>query len=305
MSASFDIAARALDGLVPVRDDLLLRAKLPSETSQQPTTPSKNRRVLLVDDEERVISSLCRLFRREGYELVVATSGPDALRLLAASPVQLVISDHRMPGMTGIELLREIRARWPDTVRIILSGYSDVSTIIAAVNEGEIYKFITKPWNDEEIRLHVRRAIEQHELQKDNQRLAREIEVQNDRLRELNAILEQLAEDASAGLNSTQALLEAVGVGVFTVDRTGLVVTANRRANAILSSESLDLIGISAQVALPKVLCELVHVAEDAHGGDCTGRFSLDGRKLQCRVSPLDPADGRRGSIVALWEEVA
>ena len=256
--------------------------------------------ILLVDDEEKVISALRRLFRREGYDIRHATSGPDALRILEEHPVQLVISDHRMPQMSGIDLLRQIRLRWPGTLRIILSGYSDVNTIITAINEGEIYKFISKPWNEEELKLHVRRALEQQELQAENRRMAREIDAHNERLRELNNVLQQLADDAHTGLSSTQTLLEAVGVAVFTVDRSGLVVTANRRANALLAA---DLVGMPARTVLPTELCHLLWDAGQQTRDNET-RFCREGRWLQCRVSPLDAADGCRGKVVTIWEEV-
>lgn len=159
------------------------------DASAQSPSPRK-RRVLIVDDEESIIAALRRLLRPEGYELVTANCGSEALTLLEADPVPLVISDYCMPGMTGLELLREVRQRWPNTLRIILSGYSDVNTIIAAVNEGEIYKFISKPWDDEEIKLHVRRAMEQYELEEEDRRLAREDAAQDERPRELNTMLE-------------------------------------------------------------------------------------------------------------------
>ena len=184
-------------------------------TIRNPQSAIGKRRVLLVDDEKKILASLRRLLRREDYELITANCGPEALELLEADPVQLIISDYRMPGMTGVELLREVRQRWPDTLRIILSGYSEVSTIIAAINEGEIYKFISKPWNDEEIKLHVRRALEQHELEEENKRMACEIAAQNERLRELNVMLEQRAADASTGLTSAQDLLETMKTAIL------------------------------------------------------------------------------------------
>jgi len=306
--------------------------------------PPCKRRVLLVDDEENILASLRRLLRREDYELITANCGSEALELLEANPVQLIISDHRMPGMTGVELLREVRVRWPDTLRIILSGYSEVRTIIAAINEGEIYKFITKPWNDEEIKLHVRRALEQHELEEENRRMACEIAAQNDRLRELNVMLEQRAADASTGLTSTQDLLETIGVGVVTIDPAGLVVGANRRGSEIVSSGRSELIGIPAEVAFPKSLYELACTAAILDGAGCpissevgdsnghrfvsptakamghppgaecpgtadtavarAGRLAIDGQKLQCRVSPLIAEGNHRGNVIALWEEV-
>ena len=103
----------------------------------------------------------------------MADGGEDALRMMEAQPFQLVISDQCMPAMTGLELLTEVRRRWPDTIRIILSGYTEVNTILAAINETAIFKFITKPWNDEEIKLNIVQALEQYELEAKYRRMAR------------------------------------------------------------------------------------------------------------------------------------
>lgn len=286
------------------KENHCVEAQAEPHDASAPSSELNKRRVLLVDDEERIIAALQRLLRREGYEVVTANCGSEALAILESDPVNLVISDYRMPGMTGVELLREIRQRWPDTLRIILSGYSEVSTIIAAINEGEIYKFISKPWNDEEIKLHMRRALEQYELEEENRCLAREVAAQNDRLCELNAILKQRVTDASAGLTSTQGLLENIGVGVLVIDEGGLIVGANERANEIISSGKSELIGIPAEVALPKVLCELVCTSGIPRAGTASGRFQLDNKELQFRANKLGVGEDRSGSVIALWEGV-
>ncbi|WP_049824381.1 response regulator [Desulfurivibrio alkaliphilus] len=127
--------------------------------------------LLLVDDEESVLRALRRLFREDGYRIFTATDADQALAVMAAEPVQLVISDFRMPGRDGVQLLKEIKVRWPETIRIMLTGYTDIDSIMAAVNEGAVYKFITKPWNDEDLRLTVRLAREQYSLRRENREL--------------------------------------------------------------------------------------------------------------------------------------
>ncbi len=115
----------------------------------QPAAPPKLR-VLFVDDDERVLNALRALFR-EPFEVVTAESGAAALELLKANPVQIVVSDQRMPGMTGVELLREIRKSAPRTVRILLTGYSDLAAMVGSINEGEVFRFVKKPWDNDEI----------------------------------------------------------------------------------------------------------------------------------------------------------
>ncbi|MCH8343998.1 MAG: response regulator [Planctomycetes bacterium] len=263
------------------------------------------RRVMLVDDEENILASLCRLVRREPYEVVTANCGAEALRLMEEQPAQLVITDQRMPGMTGIELLREIQRHWPDTLRMILSGYSEVNTLIAAINEGEIYKFFTKPWNDEELKLHVRRALEQYELEAENRRLTQEIYKQNEKLRELNELLDQRAADATTGLTFAQELLEAIDVGVLTADENGLIVGANRRAKEIVRPPSGELVGIAACNALSDELHEALIAQGTPSDRDTSGRLELEGKPIQWRRRQLGDGGASRGSVFTLWEEVA
>ena len=271
------------------------------------TSPSGNgrKRVLLVDDEESILASLRRLFRREPYDLITANCSRQALQLLEQNPVQLVITDQRMPGTTGIELLREIRRRWPDTLRIVLSGYSEVSTLIAAINEGEIYKFVTKPWNDEELKLHVRRALEQYELVAENNRLTQEILERNKRLQELNELLDQRANDASTGLTCAQELFEAIDVGVVTIDETDLVVSANQEARRMLCPPGGGCTGLSARIVLPDDLYEQLAGAPLTDAASSTGRLTIRGRTHEWRVRPFVAGNNHRGKVLTLWEVVS
>lgn len=135
--------------------------------------PEKEERfsILFVDDEENVLKALRRIFLEENYEIFTAGSANDAIQIMEKEKVHLVISDHRMPGITGSQLLKEIKQKWPDTIRIMLTGYSDVQSIMGAVNEGAVYKFITKPWNDEDLRLTVSLALQQYVLIQENKKL--------------------------------------------------------------------------------------------------------------------------------------
>ncbi|GAB6096446.1 hypothetical protein JCM14469_26990 [Desulfatiferula olefinivorans] len=137
-------------------------------------TPRARYGILFVDDEAHVLSSMKRLFRRENYSIFVAGGASEALDILKKESVQLVISDHRMPGMTGAELLSRIKTLYPETIRIMLTGYADVQAVMGAVNEGAVYKFITKPWNDDDLRLTVSLALEQYDLIQENRALKKE-----------------------------------------------------------------------------------------------------------------------------------
>jgi DNA-binding NtrC family response regulator len=126
------------------------------------TKPARS--LLLVDDESAILSALKRELRSAGYELLTATSGEEALRILANSDVQVILSDYRMPGMSGVELLTEAHRLQPDAVRMVLSGYADIEAITEAINCGRIYKFLNKPWNSEQLQEVVADAFAHHDL---------------------------------------------------------------------------------------------------------------------------------------------
>ncbi|WP_171060459.1 response regulator [Poseidonocella sp. HB161398] len=115
--------------------------------------------LLFVDDEERIVKLLKIMFRAE-YEVHTALSGADALAIMETVDVDVIASDQRMPNMTGIELLSQVRERWPSTVRVLLTGYSDLVAIIGAVNEGEVFRFLNKPWNQQELRSVITEAVD-------------------------------------------------------------------------------------------------------------------------------------------------
>jgi len=120
--------------------------------------------VLFVDDEERLLSSLKRGLIDEPYKCLFANSGLEALELLSKNKVHVIVSDMRMPEMNGLELLRKVREKYPDIIRIVLSGYTQISTLLLAINEGHIFKYITKPWKlEEEFKPQIRAALEYYE----------------------------------------------------------------------------------------------------------------------------------------------
>ncbi|MBS1129886.1 MAG: response regulator receiver modulated diguanylate cyclase/phosphodiesterase with sensor(s) [Proteobacteria bacterium] len=122
-------------------------------------SPTQEQTLLLVDDEPNVLSSLTRLLRREGYAILTATSPTEAFDLLAKQPVQVVISDQRMPDMSGTEFLSRVRQLYPATIRLVLTGYTDLQSVTDAINRGAIYKFLTKPWDDDQLREQIREAF--------------------------------------------------------------------------------------------------------------------------------------------------
>ncbi|XLZ72234.1 HD domain-containing phosphohydrolase [Massilia sp. SR12] len=158
--------------------------------------------ILCVDDEPNILSALRRLLRGKDYQVLTADSGTAGLELLAQQAVDLVMSDMRMPVMDGARFLAQVRERWPGTVRLLLTGYSDVQSIQDAINCGEIYRYITKPWDDSDLLLIVRHALERRALEQDKLRLEALTRQQNEELRLLNASLEQKVEERTRQLKA-------------------------------------------------------------------------------------------------------
>jgi CheY-like chemotaxis protein len=119
--------------------------------------------LLIVDDETGIRDALRRVLRRDGYEIFSVGSAREGFDILASHEVQVILSDQRMPEMNGTEFLARVRGLYPDTIRIVLSGYSDLESVVDAVNRGAIYRFLTKPWDDDQLREHVREAFRHQE----------------------------------------------------------------------------------------------------------------------------------------------
>jgi response regulator RpfG family c-di-GMP phosphodiesterase len=169
-------------------------------------------RLLLVDDEESITKALYRLFRKEGYEIYTASSGQEALGVLkeAEKRFSLIISDQRMPGMTGVQFLEKAKKIFPDAIRILLTGYSDMDAIVDAVNKGEIHRYLTKPWNDDDLLIQIRQALEQYELRVENVRLLALTRKKNMELKELNEQLEEKVAERSREIIEKNKDLEGI-----------------------------------------------------------------------------------------------
>jgi len=154
-------------------------------------------KIMIVDDEPVNLRTLERLFRRD-YQVVTAQSGAEALTLLQDHDVALLISDQRMPEMTGIELMKNTVTLRPQMVKLLLTGYTDVSALIEAINCGLVYRYLTKPWNNEDLRLAVTRGLEHYEMMKSRHLLGMENHRLRARLNEISELATQGTEPAPA-----------------------------------------------------------------------------------------------------------
>jgi putative nucleotidyltransferase with HDIG domain len=178
--------------------------------------------VLFVDDEVNILRALQRLLRNEPMKVLTASNPREAMSLLQSTPTQLVVSDQRMPEMSGVDLLSSIREHHPDMIRMMLTGYTEMNIAVEAINRGEIYRLITKPWNDDELRATLRQAFDHYDLKGEIKRLNHVTQEQNFKLQDMNRNLEekvrertgQLAakhqELRTAYLQTIRALAEAI-----------------------------------------------------------------------------------------------
>jgi CheY-like chemotaxis protein len=198
------------------------------DVPREPMSESERPRILIVDDEEAILETMTFTFM-DLYEVLTTSDPAQALQIMAENePIAVVITDQRMPGMTGVELLREIYDRYPETVRIILTGFADSEATIKAINDGHIYGYVNKPWEPDELKAIVRRAAELHSLSLENRRLVED-------LREANLFL--------------AAVMDRLRTGAIALDRDGFVREVNKPAVAFIGLEG-DIRGRSIQEVL-------------------------------------------------------
>lgn len=227
-----------------------------ADTSGLPT-------LLLVDDEDGILSSLKRLLRREAYRVVTANGGVAGLDQLARGRVDVIVSDQRMPGMSGVDFLRRAKDLYPDTVRMVLSGYADLKSITDAINEGAIYKFLSKPWEDDALKAEIDDAFRRKALKDENRRLSQQLQTANAELIRVNAKLQQAldgqrrrTELGEAALTATREIVNCVPLPILGVDPDGLLVFANATASARFARRAL--LGAMLAETLPVELADLV-----------------------------------------------
>ncbi len=164
--------------------------------------------ILCVDDEPNILTALKRTFRGMGHDIHLANSGAEGLQLLEQHPINLVISDMRMPEMDGAEFLKRVQEQYPSVARILLTGFSDLNSTVKAVNEGKISGYISKPWDDNELRMKVKETLRVHFLEKERKRLLALTHKQNKKLVALNEKLEEKVLERTAELKQTADMLD-------------------------------------------------------------------------------------------------
>lgn len=246
-------------------------------------------RILIVDDEEAILETMTFTFM-ELYDVLTTSDPKKALSILKENqPVSVVITDQRMPGMTGVELLKEVYEQFPETVRIILTGFADSEATIKAINDGHIYGYINKPWEPDELKTIVRRASELHALAIENRRLVED-------LRDANLFL--------------AAVMDRLRMGAIAIDRDGVVRAVNKPAIAFIGLDE-DIRGLPiGEVMSRHGLEELGNVVR-ALAADSGGSFEeVDlgvggGHQIRISNQALAGASGETIGRVILFKEIS
>jgi len=269
-------------------------------SEEQLRAAQRKRTLLLVDDEENILSALRRLLRRDGYEILTANGGQRGLELLAENAVDVIVSDQRMPNMTGVEFLRRVKTIHPETVRIVLSGYTELQSITDAINEGAIYKFLTKPWDDEQLRSNIEEAFRHKELADDNRRLSHDVQVANQELAHANQQLRAMVDEKQrqivrdeATLDVAQEILQHVPMPIVGFDDETMIVFANLAAEALLG-EGSPLLGSYAGERLPAALQPLL---SETAGESCV-LWPVNGRCWQVSCCVMGERSRSRGRLM-------
>lgn len=264
----------------------------------------RQRTLLLVDDEPNIVNALKRTLRKDGYRILTASCAEEGLSLLAEHEVGVILSDQRMPKTTGVEFLREVKQLYPKTMRIVLSGYTELESVTNAINEGAIYKFLTKPWDDDLLLKNIREAFEYHDMEQENQRLTLELQYSNQELSRLNQNLEQQVHEKTREivhnmtmLEISQEIFEHLPVAIIGIDQYDMIAAANKSADKLFGGlHGGCLLGLQARDFLPEVLLALLDKAQT----QATPQFIQlqDGSTLQLWISPMGDSSLSKGTII-------
>lgn len=252
------------------------------------------RTLLLVDDEPNILTSLQRVLRRDGYRIMACDDPFKALDVLAEDRVDVILADQRMPGMSGVEFLRRAKTLHPETVRIVLSGYIDLQFITDAINEGAIYKFLTKPWDDEQLREQVREAFRSKEVTDENRRLTLALQAANG---ELQAHVDEQVRQArqiETVLDTLQEVLQLIPWPIVGIDEEGMVALSNSAADVRLGGNE-PLLGQDADAILPPFLRTWLQTPEAI-----PERLLHEGRDYRVIYKPMGQHSRSRGTLLAL-----
>jgi len=268
--------------------------------------------ILCVDDEENSLHSLKRLLRKEDYRFLTASSGEEGLKILKENNVHLVITDQRMPEMSGTEFLAKVKDEHPDVLRVVLTGYTDVDSITESINKGHIYKFFLKPWNDKNLKLEIKQALEQYDLIQANKGLNEKVFEQNEELKRINENLETLVQERTKdleiqnqALEISHAILEDLPLPIIGVSAEQMIVLINQEVNSLLGSNKGIEIGKRLSDYFSSDVEEKMAEALTSNFSQVLKEYQLSGRVYDIDLAPLSGRFQGKGVIMVLRQQVS
>lgn len=251
--------------------------------------------LLLVDDEKNILRSLRRLLRSDGYTIHTASSGKEGLEILKEHKICVILSDMRMPEMSGAEFLAKVKEQYPKVVRLMLSGYTDINSVTDAVNQGAIFKFLTKPWEDDEIKLCINEAFSQYQKNYgDTDFEPRSEKDSSDLISKPNKI-NQINERVNC-----ESVLEQLPVAVIVIDNTGNIQFINDCAQRLLSIESTVLNSAPASAVIPQEILDLYR--NSIENSQSIALVLENGISVDIRRSRKQTFQGEEASIITLYK---
>jgi len=229
------------------------------------------------------------------------------LKILAENDVQLVISDHRMPNMSGIEFFATVNEKYPDVIRIILTGYTHVDSIAESINKGHVYKFLLKPWNDQNLKLEITQALEHYDLIQANKRLHETVLERNEALKGINENLEALVKDRTReleiknhALELSQAILEDLPLPIIGVSSEGTIVLINREVQSLSNQKDSIVIGKGLLDCFPGGVKEMLDRALETNSSQGIRQCCFSGATYDIDCIPLLGRFKGKGAILTL-----
>ena len=249
-------------------------------TTPLPTWDPATVKILCVDDEPNVLSALRRMFMLEGCTISIADSGAAALQAMANDRFDVIISDMQMPEVNGAQLLQQVRQQWPDTMRLLLTGTADLANAVAAINQGEIYRYISKPWNDDELLGVIKSAVELASLAKERERLTALTQEQNKALEDMVETLEEKVQARTASLRQAYMASIKAFSGLLGLRSAKLLDHSKRVANTAMKMAQLA--GMDHAMAQDFFIAGLLHDL---------GKIGLSDRVLSTDIDNLPQSD--------------